>query len=249
MPLLLLLAAALAAPTAVGLDTGVDFGPIEATGGCQAWMRVDVGADGEAEWVWRYTFDHVGRLTRVDGRTLFGGTGRPRMAYTYDESGRLALQTWDTDRDGVAERTFFYRYQDDELVERVEEVIERGIVGRVEYAWAQGRVVATWTEAYGVPAGRTVNQWDGDLLVSTRSFDELDRPAGVSLFTFDGFGRHVGTLADEGLDGMFDNEDVDVRAEDGRLLERRQDDNYDGVVDRLSELAWRCPSRPDKRGG
>ena len=211
-------------------------------------MRVDVGADGKVEWLWRYAFDPAGRLSRVDGRTLFGGTGRPRMAYAYDEAGRLARQTWDPDRDGVAERTYWYRYRGDERTERVEEGREGGVLGRVEYVWAEGRVIATWTEADGVPAGRTVNDWDGDLLVSTRSFDELDRPSGVSLFAFDGFGRHVGTLGDAGVDGLFDTEDVDIRARDGRLLERRQDDDYDGVVDRLSELAWRCPARPGPRG-
>lgn len=238
--LLLLASLALAAPSPTGEDLGVDFGPDRALRGCSATMEVDIGLDATVDWVWRYVFDPAGRLVSVDGKAT-RGTGTPRMRYSYDALGRLAVQTWDGDADGVIDRATTFAYGPDGLVRSVE---ASGSPSQTWYVLEAGRVVRVERDLDfdGALDTASTQVWEGDRVVQVDIDDDDD--GGIDARTwyeYDALGRLVDTRYDFGADGFIDRESTEVWGPELRLAERLRDDNADGRPDSRTVLHWVCP--------
>lgn len=208
---------------------------------CLGRMDVDLGDDGSVEWQWTYRFDNRGRMVTADGLALFGGEGRPRMAYYYDTDGNLSSRQWFGVLGLPASAGVGYRYRGRHILERYD-TANGGTITR--FTWEGDQLVRTVESHLDGRAAETQTlTWEaGRLLTAHIDSDTDGRPEVLVRYTYDDAGRIDGRTFDTGLDGTVERAEAEVWGADGRLSERRRDTDADGHVDDRFAISWKCPS-------
>lgn len=236
-----LLCHAWGAPGSRGEESGVYFGEPEQLAGCRARMDVDSGADGTVEWLYWYSFDAEGLLVDVLGEVLSGGTGHPRMAYRYDDEGRLTRRGWDGDDDGRLESLTVNHWFGDELLGSDD--FAGGSITHTDYLWDTGRLVEIDRDegSDGMIESVITQRWSGDVLVQADTDTDNDGEVDLTVwYHYDAFGRMTDRETDVGADGFLDTLQREVWGPGGRLVERIRDANLDGLADVRSVIYWSC---------